>query len=102
MVKKRTKLADTRKPTHSLDAARPSKGAKGGRDASTVRFFEFSSFCLSLSRARARSSDASLLVAKSGSMGARRQELSAGRDRFACKREEKRGKGATVFDEKRH
>ena len=38
VAKKRTKLADARKPTHSLDAARPSKGAKGGRDASTVRF----------------------------------------------------------------
>ena len=40
VAKKRTKLADARKPTHSQDAARPSKGAKGGRDAATVRFFE--------------------------------------------------------------
>lgn len=39
VAKKRTKLADARKPTHSLDAARPSKGAKGGRDASTVSLF---------------------------------------------------------------
>jgi hypothetical protein len=34
-MKKRTKLADGRKPSHSLDAARPSKGK--GRDAATVR-----------------------------------------------------------------
>ena len=36
VAKKRvTKVVDTRKPTHSLDAARPSKGGKG-RDAATV------------------------------------------------------------------
>lgn len=37
VAKKRvTKVVDNRKPTHSLDAARPSKGGKG-RDAATVR-----------------------------------------------------------------
>ena len=41
VAKKRTKLVDTRKPTHSLDAARPSKASKGGRDAATVRFCSF-------------------------------------------------------------
>ena len=39
VAKKRvTKVVDNRKPTHSLDAARPSKGGKG-RDAATVSFF---------------------------------------------------------------
>ena len=35
MTKKRTPVTDGRKPKHSLDAARLSKGGKG-RDAATV------------------------------------------------------------------
>jgi hypothetical protein len=33
---KRTKATDTRKPSHSGDASRPSKGTNGQRDAATV------------------------------------------------------------------
>ena len=50
MGKARTKVEDSRKPKHSRDASRPSKGGKGQRDAATVRSihpicFEFA--CLS-------------------------------------------------------
>ncbi|CAL5224471.1 g7163 [Coccomyxa viridis] len=37
MGKARTKAEDSRKPKHSRDASRPSKGGKGQRDAATVR-----------------------------------------------------------------
>ena len=37
MVKAHTKAEDSRKPKHSRDASRPSKGGKGQRDAATVR-----------------------------------------------------------------
>ena len=41
----RTKAEDNRKPKHSRDVSRPSKGGKGQRDAATVRAFVPFSLC---------------------------------------------------------
>ena len=41
MGKARTKAEDSRKPKHSRDASRPSKGGKGQRDAATVCTFGY-------------------------------------------------------------